>query len=345
MTGWIEIDGAKGEGGGQVLRSCLALSIISGTPVHIRRVRAGRRRPGLMRQHLTALRAAAAVGAAHVEGDELGSTDVRFEPHTIVAGHHRFAVGTAGSCTLVLQTIMWPLLLADAPSQVRVEGGTHNPMAPPFDFLARTLLPRLHALGFDLELSLARPGFYPAGGGAIEATLRPSPKRTPAEWTEREPVGDHHAEAWLSRLPAKIAKRELTVVHEQLRWPQSRLYTKQVEADGPGNVLLLYATHGPWTTVVSAMGEKGRPAEDVAAGAVDEYRRFSHADVPVDEHLADQLLIPLALSGGGRFRTLAPTLHTRTNAEIVERFLPVSISLRELDDAWEVAVEPRAAAS
>ncbi len=270
MTDWIEIDGAKGEGGGQVLRSSLALSIISRTPVHVRRVRAGRRRPGLMRQHLTALRAAAAVSAAHVEGDELGSTDVRFEPQTIVPGHHRFAVGSAGSGTLVLQTVMWPLLLADSPSHVRVEGGTHNPMAPPFDFLDRTLLPRLRALGFDLELQLARPGFYPAGGGAIEATLRPSPRRAPTEWTERERARDHHAEAWLSRLPPKIAKRELVVVHEQLRWPWSRLYTKTVDADGPGNVVMLYEAHGSWTTVVSAMGEKGRPAEDVATGAVDE---------------------------------------------------------------------------
>src|SRR5687767_13803626 len=163
----IELDGSEGEGGGQILRSALALAIVRGEPLAIHSIRAKRKRTGLLRQHLTAVHAARAVGAARVVGDALGSTELRFEPSGVVHGEHHFAVGTAGSATLVLQTVLWPLLVAPGESTVVVEGGTHNPLAPPFEFLARVLAPLVRRMGAELELELVRAGFYPAGGGAV----------------------------------------------------------------------------------------------------------------------------------------------------------------------------------
>ena len=327
----IEIDGSMGEGGGQVLRSALALSVITGKGLRLTRIRANRRKPGLARQHLTAVRAAAAISGARLSGDSIGSTALSFQPAGLFPGRHRFAVGTAGSTTLVLQTILWPLLGADEPSVVTIEGGTHNPLAPTFDFLERTLVPVLRRTGANLELELQRYGFYPAGGGRLEARIGPS-KLSPIELEERGPIVRRRATALVSGLPIKIGRREIGVVKDELGWSPGELEAKRVDSDGPGNVILLEAEHATTTTVVSGIGAKGVPAERVASIAVEELKRFGAGEVPVDEHLADQLLIPLALAGGGVFRTLPPTLHTKTNAELIERFLPVKFELRELDD-------------
>jgi RNA 3'-terminal phosphate cyclase (ATP) len=334
----LEIDGAMGEGGGQVLRSALALSVITRRAVRFTRIRANRRKPGLARQHLTAVRAAATISGAKVTGVTVGSTVLTFEPAGVYPGHHRFAVGTAGSTTLVLQTILWPLLCADEPSVLTIEGGTHNPLAPTFDFLDRTLAPVLRRMGAELTLTLHRHGFYPAGGGRIEARLSPS-QLVPLQLLERGPIRRRQATAIVAQLPVKIANRELGVVKSELLWTPEELRAERVDSDGPGNVITLELEHDATTTVVTAIGAKGVPAERVATTAIEELRRFEAADVPVDEHLADQLLLPLALAGGGTLRTLPPTLHTRTNAALIELFLPVKFTLRELEGgAWQVAV-------
>src|SRR5262245_2007058 len=164
MRDWITIDGSAGEGGGQILRTALALSLVTARPFRIERIRAGRPKPGLLRQHLTAVQAAAKVGAARISGAEVGSLELTFEPTGLRGGAYDFAVGTAGSATLVLQTLLPALLRAREPSQLTIEGGTHNPYAPPFDFLARTFLPVLRRMGAAIEARLEAPGFYPAGG-------------------------------------------------------------------------------------------------------------------------------------------------------------------------------------
>jgi RNA 3'-terminal phosphate cyclase (ATP) len=339
----VIVDGAAGEGGGQVLRSCLALSLVTGRPLHIHAIRARRRKPGLLRQHLTAVRAAATIGGARVQGDALGSTELRFSPGPVRAGEHRFAIGTAGSATLVLETVLWPLLLAPGRSRLVLEGGTHNPLAPPFDFIARSLVPRLSEMGAVVAVTLERAGFFPAGGGRMVVEIEGGHPLRPREWLERGPIARAGARALVAGLPVAIGRRELEVVHERLGWSRRDLEVERVEAHGPGNVLLLALEHDGGTTVIAAFGEKGVRAEDVAARAADEAQRFLAADVPVDEHLADQLLIPLALAGGGSFRTVAPSLHTRTNAEIVRRWLPVDIALTdEGDGRWRVDVRPRA---
>src|SRR5688572_7099138 len=163
----IRIDGSVGEGGGQILRTALSLSLATGTPFQIENIRAGRKNAGLLRQHLTAVLAAAEIGSAETAGASLGSTALTFTPKSVRGGEFRFAVGTAGSATLVFQTILPALLLAGTPSRVEIEGGTHNMAAPPFDFLKRTFLPVLRRMGANISLELKRYGFYPAGGGRL----------------------------------------------------------------------------------------------------------------------------------------------------------------------------------
>ena len=175
----ITIDGSKGEGGGQVLRSSLSLSMVTGQPFRIKNIRAGRAKPGLLRQHLTCVRASEAVCNATVEGAELGSKEIVFRPGAVQPGLHTFAVGTAGSAMLVLQTVLPPLMLATETSTVTVEGGTHNDHAPPFDFLEHAFVPLLRRMGARVDLILDGYGFYPAGGGRVVATISPAGALSP----------------------------------------------------------------------------------------------------------------------------------------------------------------------
>src|SRR5512136_2571133 len=177
----ITIDGSQGEGGGQILRTSLALSLVTGQPFRMERIRAKRQKPGLLKQHLTAVEAAKTVGCAEVTGAALGSQTLEFKPGPVTPGNYRFAVGTAGSATLVLQTVLPPLLVASGPSTLTLEGGTHNPFAPPFDFLARCFAPVVERMGPRIELKLHRPGFFPAGGGQFEAQITPVNRLKPID--------------------------------------------------------------------------------------------------------------------------------------------------------------------
>jgi RNA 3'-terminal phosphate cyclase (ATP) len=327
MREQVTIDGSMGEGGGQILRSSLALSLVTGRPLAIERIRAGRPKPGLLRQHLTAVRAAAAIGGATVTGDELGSTALTFAPGAVRGGDYTFNVGSAGSTTLVLQTVLPALLGAPAASRLTIEGGTHNLAAPPFDFLAAAFVPLLRRMGVGLELTLEAPGFYPAGGGRIVATIEPAARFTPLTLLERGPV-TVRARAVVSSLPEQIAKRELRIVRERLGLDRDASLVETVAgSSGPGNALLIEVASPEVTEVFTGFGRKGVPAETVAGGACDEVEAYLQAGVPVGPHLADQLLLPMALAGGGAFRTLVPTPHTVTNADVIGRFLDVAIGL------------------
>ena len=320
------IDGAEGEGGGQIVRTALSLSLVTGRPFRLVNIRAGRERPGLLRQHLTAVEAAARIGEAHVEGARLKSTQLDFAPKGIRPGDHSFDVGSAGSVTLVLQTVLPALLMAKAPSRLTLFGGTHNPLAPPFDFLVKTIA----CIGARVRLDLVRYGFYPAGGGEVRAEIVPSPL-APLLLLERGRIVRRHAVALVSNLPLSIAERELKIVG----WEDAQ--ARPVESAGPGNVLMLHAEAEHAWELVTAFGEKGVPAERVAERAVKEMERYLAADVPVGEHLADQLLVPMALAGGGEFRTLPLSSHARTNATLIERFLPGRFALSGDRVRWEGA--------
>lgn len=322
------IDGSLGEGGGQVLRTALGLSLVTGRSFRMERVRANRPRPGLQRQHLTALDAAAQIGLAEVTGNFLGSSTVGFSPQGIVPGKYRFAMGTAGSAALVLQTVLPALLSAGAPSELVLEGGTHNPMAPPFDFLESAFLPLLGRMGAKVEAKLERHGFYPAGGGRVRVRVEPAKDWTPLELLERGALRHKRGRVLLSNLPLHIAERECRVAAQTLGWDLGAIHIEPVlDPVGPGNAVLIELESECVTEVFTAFGERSVRAEQVAAKAAQEAKRYLEAAVPVGEHLADQLLLPMALARGGTIRTFAPTLHTRTNAEVIRMFLPVSISM------------------
>lgn len=322
----ILIDGSQGEGGGQVLRTALALSILTGKPFRIDRIRARRSNPGLRRQHLAAVKAAAEISAADVRGAALESSRLDFAPGPVKPGTYHFAVGTAGSATLVLQTVLPPLLAAKSPSELTLEGGTHNPMAPPFEFLALAFLPLLERMGARVDAKLERHGFFPAGGGRVTVRIDPPERLQPLALLERGALKRRRARALVAKLPEGIAARELSVVMRRLGWSKDELRAETVaDSAGPGNAVLLELEYEHLTEVFAAFGERGRKAEDVAHAAAEEAESYLKTEAPIGAHLADQLLIPLALAGQGEFRTAEPSGHARTNIETIARFLDVPI--------------------
>ena len=323
----ITIDGSHNEGGGQILRTSLALSLCTRMPFRIEKIRAGRKQPGLQRQHLAAVRAAAEVGRAEVSGDTLASQQLTFAPKGIAPGEYKFSVGTAGSTTLVLQTALPALMLASKPSFLTLEGGTHNTAAPPYDFLAKTFVPLIDRLGARVQLELISAGFYPVGGGVMKVTIQPPAELHPLELTQRGELRGRAARALVANLPRNIAARELAVVAAKLSWPPSSLKIETVSSRGPGNVVLLEVESEHITEVFTGFGERGVRAETVAENVVLEARRYLASDVAVDEHLADQLLLPLALAKGGVFTTFPPSRHTQTNIDTIGRFLSTQIRL------------------
>ncbi len=343
----LAIDGSQGEGGGQILRTSIALALVTGAPFRLERIRAGRQKPGLLRQHLTAVTAAAEIGAAEVEGAALGSRDLMFRPGRVRPGDYRFAIGTAGSACLILQTVLPPLLLrAGGASRLVLEGGTHNPGAPPFDFIARAFLPRLAVMGGRVRVRLDRPGFYPAGGGQMTVEIEPASALAPLTLLERGEIRRRQARAMVASLPASIARRELAVVQEKLGWADSELEVVSIDghgARGPGNAVLLEIDSANATEVFTGFGEPGVRAETVAARAVDEAREYLAAGVPVGPHLADQLMVPLALARGGAFRTGPLTPHSTTNMAVIRDFLDVEFAVSPDGDRGAVAVEVRPA--
>lgn len=334
----IELDGA--DGGGQLLRTALSLSLCTGVGFTMQRIRAGRPRPGLMRQHLTAVRAAAEVGQSTVLGAEPGSQQLRFEPGIPRAGEYTFATGSAGSTTLVLQTVLPALWACNAPSTVRLEGGTHNPMAPSVDFLVHTFLPAVARMGMQADVTLERYGFYPAGGGSLVAAVQPGPGRVPGVFEARGDFVSTHAIALVSNLAGRIGRRELAVLGKRLALADGQLSLVKVEAAGPGNVAMANVRHADHVETVSSYGARGVSAERVAETLADQVQAYLATEAFAGEHLADQLLLPMALAGGGRFTASAVSSHLESNARLIERFLPVQISWQAVDgNAWRISVD------
>jgi RNA 3'-terminal phosphate cyclase (ATP) len=320
----LTIDGSAGEGGGQILRTALALSLATTTPVRIFGIRKGRSRPGLMRQHLTAVKAAAEIGRAEVRGADLGSKELYFAPRAITPGDYTFRIGTAGSATLVVQTVLPALLTASAPSTLTLEGGTDNPMAPPFDFLARAYLPLVSRMGPTVTVELFARGFYPAGGGRFRVVVQPAPKLARLDLPERGEVRRRRLTATVANLPRTIAEREIKTARAILGWDASCFAIEALErAPGPGNVVSIFIESDHITEVMTAFGERGLRAEIVAERAANEAKGYLEAGVPVGEHLADQLLLPMAIARGGSFRTIEPSSHTTTHLALLRQILGV----------------------
>lgn len=333
----LTIDGAMGEGGGQILRSSLTLALCLGRPFRIINIRSARQRPGLRRQHLAAVAAAAAIANARVSGATLGARQLSFVPGRIRSGFYRFSIGTAGSTTLVLQTVLPALMAGDGPSELLVQGGTHNPLAPPYDFLALAFLPLLHRLGAAISIRLERPGFYPAGGGLIRVRIEPlAGSLHPLSLLERGAVQEIRSDALVANLPGHIAERELGVIQRELGLDAACLHAKDVHIEkGCGNLVTVMVRSEQVTEIFSGFGKRGLRAEIVAGRLADKVRRYLAAGVPVGEYLADQLLLPLALAGGGAFRTLRPTRHTTTNIQVLQKFLDIPVVCEQhAEDDW-----------
>lgn len=335
----LVIDGSFGEGGGQILRSALALSLVTGRPFRLEKIRAGRKRSGLLRQHLTAVQAAAAVGQAEVRDDREGSSELTFAPSAIVPGDYQFSIGTAGSATLVLQTLLPALLSASGPSSVTVEGGTHNPLAPPFEHFALALLPLVRRMGKKATAKLVRAGFVPAGGGLIHVEVDPA-----GEWRQlRLPACADpprlSATVVLAKLPQHIAERELNIVAERLGILPEEQHVENVSSYGPGNAIYVTATRAGVTDVFTAFGQRGVPAEVVARHAADQVEHYWNSQATVGPQLADQLLLPMALAGGGSMATTEPTLHATTNIEVLRMFVDLDVRIEPIDRrTYEIVV-------
>jgi RNA 3'-terminal phosphate cyclase (ATP) len=336
----LTIDGSSGEGGGQILRTALALATVTGKPFQIEKIRAGRPKPGLLRQHLTAVNAAAEISGAAVSGVELGSGALTFTPGQVRAGEFAFAVGTAGSATLVLQTVLPALLTAPAPSRLVLDGGTHNPTAPPFDFLTKSFLPLINRMGPTVTAELERPGFYPAGGGRFTVSIAPVPRVLPLDLVERGAIRDLRARAIVANLPRSIGEREVKVIGKLLSLAPKSLVVEEVRrAHGVGNVAMVEVETDHHTEVFTGFGEVAVRAEAVATKVAQEARAYIASGVPVSRYLADQLLIPIALADAGRFRTGPLSRHTTTNIEVVRQFLEVNINLVEDPKrVWTIAL-------
>lgn len=349
----ISIDGSQGEGGGQVLRSALTLSLATGLPVTLHHIRAGRPKPGLMRQHLACVAAAQAIGNAQVTGAEARSTTLTFAPTTLRGGEHRFAVGSAGSAMLVLQTV-WPaLLLAPEPAQLQLQGGTHNPMAPCFHFIDRAYAPLLRRLGGEATLRLNRIGFAPGGGGDVAVAITPAPALQPVDLLERGPLQAAWADCLATGVPPNVAARELKVLRDRLLWTRDQLRCPTVDpAQGPGNALFATLQHAQVTEVFTAIGEPGRSAERVGGDVAGQVGRYLASAAALGPHLADQWVLPLALAVWRSGRAAAFTCseisgHARTHFGVIERFLPLRITSTAsgvgdgLGGALRVEVQPR----
>lgn len=337
MADLLIIDGSYGEGGGQILRTALSLSAITGRPFRMQRIRAGRRESGLRPQHLAAVRALGAVCGARLEGDALGSRELTFEPagppqagEYTVDVQAESGIGSAGSATLIFQALLPPLALAGAPSRLVLRGGTHVRWSPPFHYLSEVYLPTLSSAGFAVEVDLQRWGWYPAGGGEFVARIAPSGDLAPLELLDRGHLLGVTGISAASNLPDHIIERqaERAVSRLRARHIKAEIYLERPPADGAGTVLFLLARYEAAVAGFTGFGRVRYPAERVADDAVDALERYVGNRAAVDPHLADQLAVPLSLvPGTSTYTTSEVTRHLLTVAWLVPQFLQRDITV------------------
>ncbi len=348
----LRLDGAYGEGGGQILRTALSLSVWLGRSIRIERIRAKRPKPGLRPQHLVAVRAAAQISDARLEGDEVGSQSLLFAPRQPAkSGTYSFDVGateaggSAGSVSLVFQTLFLPLSLADAPSEVTLVGGTHVAWSPPAHYLAHVFLPTVARFGFRVELHIETWGWYPRGGGSLHARIFPR-RRSEGE----HPVLDLSRRGRLvriwgisaaSNLPDHVILRQKREAEEVLRKAglKADIETVSAPSPGPGTVVFLVAEYEHAVAGFTAYGALRKPAEKVAREAARQLVKFHQSKAAVEPHLADQLLLPIVMSGArASFTTSEATAHLATNAWVIEQFLGPLVQVQPTEKGAQVSV-------
>lgn len=338
----LSLDGSYGEGGGQILRTALSLAALTGVPVRIERIRAGRSKPGLRPQHLTAVQAVARVSQAEVTGAHLGSQDLTFRPRTPQGGHYLFDVaaktGSAGSVSLIAQALLPPLMKAGSPTTVILKGGTHVPWSPPAHYLSHVFLPALVAMGAEVKMTLERWGWYPQGGGEVRFTIRPIRSLAGVSWRTPPPVAAFRAWSAAAKLPEHVARRQAARLTARLG---EAVPVEVIPAGGqdPGSLVFLWGPRAGF----AALGARGKPAEQVADEAVEAYLAFRASGAALDRHLADQMLIYLALAQGpSTFTTEAVTSHLLTNVWVIEQFLGPTFQIKgSLGEPGEIFCQGR----
>ena len=330
MKNIFHIDGSQGEGGGQIVRTALALAALLQKDVKISNIRANRKRPGLRPQHLVAVRALSEITQAETEGAHENSRQLFFAPRSIKRGDYRFVIKTAGSTSLVLMAILPPLLFAKGPSRITIEGGTHVPFSPPYHYLEAVFCPALLAMGGRVEIGLEKWGMYPEGGGAVNIRISPCQGLRAVQLTGRGRLLNLELLVALANLPLHIARREREQVEKIMGKNGFEVKSGFVSVSSPGrgNVVFLKGVFERTAAGFSALGRKGKPAEKVAEEVCREWLAFIHTEAAIDPHLADQLLVYMALAKGkSALRTTGMTSHLLTNIGIIERFLPVHFDL------------------
>jgi RNA 3'-terminal phosphate cyclase (ATP) len=320
----IELDGSMGEGGGQILRTSLALALVTKKSFRLKNIRAGRAKPGLQPQHLTSGRAAASVGQAQVHGDALGSRNLVFEPGQIVPGAYNFNIGTAGATSLVLHTLYLPLAWrADVPSALTLRGGTHVLASPSFDFLEYTWRRYLEHVGFQIRVRQFQPGFYPRGGGVVEVAIEPCSQIRGLQLQEATAVARATVISAVANLPDHIAERQARRAASGLKQMGMEIEIRQERwTNGPGTVISAVLDTLPVPTLFFALGRRGRPAEQVADDLLDQIGNFLRNQPGVDLCSADQVVLPLALAAqASTFRVTEVTSHLLTNIAVIQKFV------------------------
>jgi RNA 3'-phosphate cyclase len=328
----IEIDGSYGEGGGQILRTALALSAILQKPFTIHHIRSKRKNPGLQAQHLEAAEALARITEAQTEGFKFGSQKITFIPQKILPGDYQFEVRTAGSVSLLLQAVFLPLCLANEKSNLTLVGGTHVPWSPPFHCLSEVLLPTLKSMGVSAEATIEKWGFYPKGGGKIQLKINPVHEFKPIYLFDRSPLKKIRGISAISNLPKHVADRQreqaLKRIQRELKIDAEITILYDVPSNGPGSFLFLLAEYEKTLAGFSSLGARGKPAEKVADEAVDFLKNYFSSEGCIDPHLADQLVPFMALAkGNSSFTTTRITEHLLTNLWVIQHFLDVTISI------------------
>jgi len=353
----IELDGGAGEGGGQMLRTALALAAVTGRPFAIHRVRANRIKPGLRPQHREAVLAMARLCAAEVQGAEIGSDRLEFRPTSrVTPGEHVFDIGTAGSTPLLFQTLCWPLALAGGPSQLTLRGGTHQQYSPTFHDLALVWAPAVARLGFRFDVALQAAGFYPEGGGEITAVIEPAHAMPPLDLRHRGTLEEVEVVAMVGGMPFAVAERLGERALRKLRDIGIAADATRVPVPArrsAGSNILIVASFERTRAGFGGLGDRGQTPDRAADEAVAACARFLQGGAAVDRHLGDQLLLPAALVAARlvapppgivpvtRYSVSAVTKHLLTNAEVVKRFLPVDIAvLGREEEEGEVRVQP-----
>ncbi|MCX8187317.1 MAG: RNA 3'-terminal phosphate cyclase [Nitrososphaeria archaeon] len=324
--GFVEIDGSVGEGGGQILRNAVALSAVLLKPIRVYNIRAKRSKPGLRPQHLVGVKAVAALSSAEVTGLEVGSMEITFKPKHLGGGRLSFDAGTAGSTTLMLQSLMPAMAFSSSPIEVELRGGTNNPMAPPVEYFKMVLLPMLSRMGCRFEIELLRRGFYPRGGGIVKAKSTPVNSLKPIKLTEAGDVKRVHVLSYSCRLPAHIAERMAATAERHLRERgYDTVVEKQILQPGdkacsidPGCGIILVAEMSSGALMGSDnLGRLGVPAENVAEEATKSLLKQIDSGAAVDRHLGDQLVIWASLADGiSEYRVSELTMHTVTSIEL-----------------------------